>query len=265
MVDKFSFRRTKERSFHIEIDSVTKRHLMFFMQNELEYYNSMINNVTIRLRAFPEEIVAIRDGYGRLWSAIAFTGKNIREFLKEDISKWPKSLRDAVPQSSISNGKVTIDEKKLLLFDAISMPGRIHPSMRQHIAAEVLSTILPQADQLIQGQKSISGSMKDPVYMLVPRAYPEKRHIQLTKDLIKVKYNKELDQSEITVPYTDKPLIIKDHDISSEKYNVLLIRQQPNVNVNSSTPWQVDLVITNHRYVIDIVDQNIYTKRRKVA
>jgi hypothetical protein len=265
MSDKFNFKRTKERSFQIEIDNISKRHLMFFMQNELSYYNNVINNGTMRLRAFPEEIVAMREGFGRLWAAIAFTGKNIREFLKEDIKKWPQVLKDAVPQIAIQNGRVSIDEKKLMLFDAISVTGNIHPAMRQHIASELLSTMLPQADQLVQCHKSTTGQMKDPVHMLVPREYPERRHIQLTRDLIKMSYNKEKEQTEITVPYTDKPLIIKDHDLTAEKFNVMLIRQQPNVSVNANTPWQIDLMITSHKYLMDIVDQNLYTKKKRVA
>lgn len=266
MSNKFNFKsRTRERSFVIELDNVSKRHLLFFMKNELDYYNNVINNGTMRLRAFPEEIVAMREGYGRLWSTVAFCGKNLREFLKKDLKSWPKVLRDAVPHSAIQNNQVVIDEKKLMLLDSISVTGNIHPAMRQHIASELLSTMLPQADQLVQGQKNSTGQMKDPVHMLVPRNYPERRHIQLTRDLVKMKYNKEKDLTEITIPYTDKPLIVKDHNLTEEKFNVMLIRQQPNVQVNVDTPWQIDLMITSHKYLMDITDQNLYVKKKRAA
>lgn len=264
---KFSnFKRsTREKSYHIELDSISKRHLNFFIENELSYYNNLINNVTMRLRAFPEEVVSLREGYGRLWSAVAFSGKSFREFLKKDLPDWPKSVSSLLPASAIKNGKVSIDDKKLMLFDAINVTGNIHPSMRKHISSELLSAILPQADQLIQGQKNSTGQMKDPVHMLVTRAYPERRHVQLTKDLVKLSYDKDKQQTLVTVPYTDKPLVVKDHDLTNEKWDVMLIRQQPNVSVNNNTPWQIDLMITNHKYLLDIVDQNIYTKRKRAA
>lgn len=259
-------RRTgKERSYHIELDNVSKRHLKFFMENELNYYNYLVNNATIRLRAFPEEVVALREGYGRLWSAVAYLGKNLREFIKKDVKEWPNSISTLLPSSAVQNGKVSIDEKKLMLFDAISGIGNIHPTMRRHMASELLSTILPQADQLVQSHKNSTGQMRDPVHMLMPKQYPERRHIQLTRDLVKINYNRETQQSEVTVPYTDKPLIVKDFNLTEEKWDIMLIRQQPNISVTAESPWQIDLVITNHKYLMDLTDQNVYAKKRKAA
>ena len=50
-----------------------------------------------------------------------------------------------------------------------------------------------------------------------------------------------------------------------EKYNIMIIRQQPGVSVTNDTPWQVDLIITTHNYMLDITDQNIYSKKRRAA
>lgn len=260
-----SKRASLEKSFHIEIDNVSRRHLMFFMKNELDYYNELINNVTMRLRAFPEEIMTLREGYGRMWASIAFYGKNFRELLKSNVSSWPKAISATVPQSIVKSDKVVLDDRRIMIFDALSVTGNIHPVMRKNIANELLSAILPQADQLVQGQKNSQGQMRDPVHMLVPHYYPERRHIQLTRELVKVKYNKDKNQSEITIPYTDKPLIVKDHNIADEKWNVMLIRQQPNISVTADSPWQVDLMITSHNYLLDLTDQNIYSKRRRAA
>lgn len=255
----------KERSFSIELDSTSKRHLKFFMENELSYYNRIIDSVTVRLRAFPEEVVSMRDGYGKLWSAIAYSGMNLRDLIKKDVKNWPAAFSGSLPANLVENNRFVINEKKLMLFDAISQTGNIHPQMRTHIASEILSTILPQADQLVQSQKNALGTMKDPVHMLVPKYYPERRHIQLTKDLVKIVYNKEQQQSEITIPYTDRPLIVKDSNLSEEKYNIMVIRQQPNVSVTNQSPWQIDLMITSHKYLVDLTDQNVYLKKRQAA
>lgn len=258
-------RATREKSFHVEVDTVSRRHLMFFIKNELDYYNELINNVTMRLRAFPEEITSLREGYGKLWTAVAYSGKNFRELLKTKVSSWPKAISESVPTFIIKNDQVILDDRKVMLFDAISVKGDIHPTMRKNIASELLSAILPQADQLIQGQKNLQGQMRDPVHMLVPHYYPERRHIQLTRELVKLNYNKDKQQTEVTIPYTDKPLIVKDHNIVDEKWDIMLIRQQPNISVTVDSPWQIDLMITSHKYLLDITDQNIYSKKRRAA
>lgn len=261
----FARKSSREKSYIIEIDNVSKRHLRFFMSNELLYYNELINNVTMKLRAFPEEVTKLRDGYGKLWSTLAFTGLDLRNYLGKGVKSWPKILLSALPSSAIQNDAVVIDHKKALLFDALAVTGNIHPKMRKNLASEVLSTILPQADQLVMSQKNGTGQMRDPVYMLMPKMYPERRHIQLTSDLIKIKWNKEKGWSEITVPYTDKPLIVKDHNLSEEKFNIVLIRQQPGIPVADDTPWQIDLMITSHNYLLDLTDQSLHTKKRKAA
>ena len=169
-----------ERSYHIEIDAISQRHLRFFMDNELRYYNALVNNVTMRLRAFPEEVVTLREGFGKLWSTLAFTNKNLRDFTKKEVSAWPKNISSTVPTSAIKNGKFVVEDKKMMLFDSLVVQGDIHPQMRKHMASEVLSYILPQADQLVAAQKNPSGQMRDPVHMLTPKSYPERRHIQLS-------------------------------------------------------------------------------------
>jgi hypothetical protein len=238
---------------------------MFFMAQELNYYNGMVNNATIRLRAFPEEIMALKDGLERLWSAVAFSGQNIRELAKLEMVKWPRELRTAVPSAYIKDGKLNFNDKKFMLFDIVSMKGNIHPQMRRNLAAELLRNIIPQAEQLVQGQKNTAGQMRDPVHMLMPMDYPERRHIQLVRDAVTMSYDHDKKQTEITIPYTDKPLIVRDSNLTVEKYDILVIRQQPNVEVNESTNWQVAMMHTTHRYLLDMTDQNVHARKRRAA
>ena len=265
--NKPSFRRpgSWEKSYNINIDPVTKKHLKFFMANELAYYNTLITNATMRLRAFPEEVMELKEGYERLWNAIAWSGMNIRELAKIELKKWPNELRTAVPSSSTKNGKLNLSDRKMMLFDSISYQGKIHPSMRRAIASELFRTMIPQAEQLVQSQKNTTGQMRSPVHMLMPFEYPEKRHIQLTRDLIKIKWNPENRSTEITVPYTDKPLIVKDHNITDERFDMIVIRQQPNVEVNEASSWQITLLNTNHRYMMELTDQSLHMRRKRAA
>lgn len=255
----------RERSHTIDIDPVTKGHLKFFMEQELNYYNNMINNTTIRLRAFPEEIVALKEGYERFWSAVAYSGLNIRDLAKIDLKKWPRELRTAVPSVAIKDGKLNFNDKKFMLFDIVSMKGNIHPQMRRVLSAELLKSVIPQAEQLVQLQKNSTGQMKAPIHMLMPMAYPERRHIQLISDIVNMRYNHETRQTEISIPYTDKPLIVRDANLADEKYEIMIIRQQPHIEVNESSNWQISLMHATHRYLLDQTDQNMNVRRQRRA
>lgn len=255
----------RERSHTIDIDPITKGHLKFFMKQELNYYNNMINNTTIRLRAFPEELVALKEGYERLWSALAYSGLNIRDLANIDLKKWPHDLRITVPSSATKNGKLHFNDKKFMLFDIVSMKGNIHPQMRRVLSAELLKSVLPQAEQLVQLQKNSTGQMRSPIHMLMPMEYPERRHIQLISDIVKMRYNHETKQTEITIPYTDKPLIVRDANLADEKYDVMIIRQQPHIEVNESTNWQISLMHSTHRYLLDQTDQLLHARKQRRA
>lgn len=256
-------RKNKDRSLTIEIDAITKRHLKFFMQQELAYYNMLINNATMRLRAFPEEFLGLKDGYERLWCTLAFHGKSIRELARMPLSRWPKDLRSSLPSACIAGDKLQVSEKKMMLFDIVSVRGNIHPQMRKVLAAEMLRYMIPQAEQLVQSQKNSTGQMRSPVQMLMSYDYPEKRHIQLAKELVAVTYDADNKCSLIKVPYTDRPLVVRDSNLTSDRFDVLVIRQQPNIDVNDDTPWHISMINSPHRYLLDLTDQHMHATRRR--
>lgn len=253
-----------DRTYNIEIDAISKRHLSFFISNELSYYNSLVNDVNMRLRAFPDDVMGMRGTYDKLWSAVAFGNVNLRALIKRPISKWHEIYKTAAFMLPTKDGKLVIEDKKLMLFDALTAPGKIHPNMRRSMATELLKTAISQAENLSYIQKSSTGTMRSPVQMLLPAETHEKRHVQLTNDLFEMRYDREKKQSEIRVPYTDRPLVIKDHDVSDEKATVLIIRQ-PADGIDQNAPWQVSFMNTQHRYLMEVRDQSGFQRRKRVA
>jgi hypothetical protein len=246
-----------ERSYSIEIDRTTKRHLSFFAANELEYYNRLISDVTMRLRAFPQEIIEMRGPYEELWNSLAFSNQNPRKLGKTKLSSWPRALREAAAFLPIVNGYAQLEDRKLLIFDVLSENGRIHPVMRRNLASALIKTAIAQADVLLQSQKSSTGQMRNAVQMLLPADPAEKRHLQLSRDLIDLRWHKDANHTAITIPYTDRPLIINDHNITDEKFTMIAVRpmQLP------EGPWQVILYNAPVEYLLDLRDP-VYHMRR---
>jgi hypothetical protein len=249
---------TWERSYMIDIDKVSKRHLRFFAANELEYYNRLIGDVTMRLRAFPEEINGMKGPYEKLWNALAYTNQNLRRLGKTKISHWPDILKNAATLLPAKDGELQLDDRKLLIFDVLSENGKIHPQMRRNLASELIKTAIAQADSLVQSQKSTTGQMRNAIQMLLPAELNEKRHLQISKDLLELRWNKDSKQTEITMPYTDKPLIIRDHNITDEKFTIMVIRPLQ----TSDDQWQIVLYNTPSRYMLDLRDPVPNMRRR---
>ncbi len=247
-----------ERSYLIDVDTISKRHLKFFAANELAYYNRLIGDVTMRLRAFPEELNGMKGPYEKLWNALAYSNQNLRKLGKIKISSWPDLLKNAVTFLPVKDDHLQLDDRKLLIFDVLAEDGKIHPHMRRSLASELIKTAIAQAEHLLQSQKSATGQMRNAIQMLLPADSNEKRHLQISSDLIKLRWDKDAKQTEITVPYTDKPLIINDHNITDEKFTMMIARplQSPD------GPWQVVLYNTPSRYMLELRDPVAHTRRR---
>lgn len=246
-----------ERSYMVELDRISKRHLGFFAANELEYYNRLIGDVTMRLRAFPDEMLAMRGPHEKLWNALAYTNQNLRKLKRTKVSSWSDVLQNVAGLFPIEDDQLQLDDRKLLIFDVLADGGKIHPHMRRNLAAELIKTAITQADILLQSQKSTSGQMRSAIQMLLPAAPNEKRHIQLSRDLITMRWNKDARQTEITLPYTDRPLIVSDYDITDEKFNLMVIRplQGP------EGQWQIVLYNTPSRYMLELRDPVAHLRR----
>jgi hypothetical protein len=247
-----------ERSYLIDIDNISKRHLKFFAVNEFEYYNRLIGDVTMRLRAFPEEINSMKGTYEKLWNALAYSNQNLRKLGKTKVSSWPESLKNSVTFLPIKDDQLQLDDRKLLIFDVLAENGKIHPQMRRSLASELIKTAIVQADALLQSQKSVTGQMRNAIQMLLPAEPHEKRHLQISKDLLELHWNKDAKQTEITLPYTDRPLIIRDQNITDEKFTMMIVRplQAPDGQ------WQIVLYNTPARYMLELRDPVPHMRRR---
>lgn len=98
--------------------------------------------------------------------------------------------------------------------------------------------------------------------MLLPAESAEKNHLQLVRELIKLEWNSTNRSTEITVPYTDRQLVIKDHNLTDEKFNLIVLKP----SINSESQWQAVLYNTQARYLLDLRDSMPYVRnKRKVA
>ena len=93
--------------------------------------------------------------------------------------------------------------------------------------------------------------MKNPIQMLQPKEFEFKRHLQLTKELSKILYDKDTESSFVTIPYIETPIKVEGYDLVKSQFNHITIRQRPGSPPAADTQWQ-SISIESNRHVLYI-------------
>jgi hypothetical protein len=255
-------RQNSERTYNISLGDITKRNLISFMVEELNYYNTLVVGFNSKIRVLYNEIEAIRDNYERVWLAVAQTGIDLRELAKTPIDTWPDTF---VPYAEliVKGNRLIISERMMMLFDLSATKAKFHPLMRRLIAAEVLHWVQPQAKQIAESDLSTTGQMRAPIQMLQPHEYIFKRHIQLINGIVEMTYDAENGSTVLKIPYSNEPILIEGHDLTKMRHDHFIIRQKVGEVPNPDTPWQVTVKEGSSKYMLEITDMS-YSSRKKI-
>lgn len=249
-------RATYQKVFEFTPSVELENNLIYFMTQELNYYNSLISQLTPRLRAFPKEILHLRDKDLRLWEVCAEYAVDPNQLVTYPVEQWPKHLQHhgQVVYDQQGNSKISAGQISVLAIAA--GPARLHAHMRKHMAVEILNYMYSQADTLLAAQKT--DTMRAPMQMLQTCTVDNKRHIQLERRLVKINYDAESGDSLITVPYSKEPIRIANVDISESRFTIMVIRcPHPG---SKDKKWHVELKDPTSKYLINLTD---YTERRR--
>lgn len=253
--------RSWERTYNIELDNSTKKNLWSYMKHELHYYNTLVNELNGKIRVFPNEIANIKDQYEKLWSTIAQTGVDIRNLVKTPVDTWPESFQP-FKNILVENGKILLDDKKMMLYAIPASKADIHPLVRRSIALEILKWIQPVAKSIEQSSKH-NGSLSGPLQMLQPLSIENKRHVQLVSNIVDLTYDPEKNVTLIRIPYSDKEISIQNQDLTKTACDNIIIRQVPNRTVNHLSPWQLTIKQGAGRYLLDLIDMSYRPNTKK--
>lgn len=252
-----NYRKNRERTFNINLDITTKRYLHGYMEQELHYFNTLINEFNSKLRVLSTEIENIKNQTEQLWLTVAQTGINIRN-LPTSFDAWPSAL---TPFKTLITGGL-INERMLILFDIAATKAVIHPSVRKAIASEVLHWVQPQAFQIAESNKNSLGQMRSPIQMLQPSDITRKRHLQLFNDMVEFTYNNETNSTLVKIPYTKSDIIVEGYNLTKEPHDNIIIRQQPGLVPANDTAWQITLKEGTGKYLLNLSDM-AHGRRKK--
>jgi hypothetical protein len=249
-----------QKTFEVHLSNETKANLLYFIKQELAYYNALIENLTPWLRTFPQELIAFKGNEKRIWNTVAEFGLNAKELSKKPLNEWPDILgtqKEALYNIMIdSAGVPKLSPRQLELLKILSAPAKLPNVIRNIIASEMLKHMQSQAEILESALKT--EVMRGPVQMLQQQTLESKRHLQIPAALVSsIKYNETDRVTEIRIPYTNQPLVIHDVDLTNVPYKLMVVRSPHPGDRNGK--WHVDLKDTNS-YLIGLTD---YDDRRR--
>ena len=254
--------RSFERTYNIDLNDNDKKHLKSLMVQELNYYNTLITELNSKLRVLYTEIINLKDAYERIWINVAQTGIDLRILAKKPLDQWPETFKPYQEQIA-KNSRLLITDRMMMIMDIAATKANIHPQVRRMIAMEIFKNVYPMAKQIEELHTNASGQMRNPIQMLQPKEFEFKRHLQLTKDLTKIKYDKDTESSFITIPYIDEPIKIVGYDLVKSQFNHITIRQRPGSPPSADTQWQITIREGTGQYMLNLTDMSYASKKKK--
>ena len=228
-------------SFEIELPASTKNRLKSIMQNDLLYYNHIIDNLTPIMRREPEFLLQINENLEKLWGEIAFTGIVLKNVHTLTETQLPKSL---IPFSKTlfgvdKNNNRTFTEKLEIFCSIPALPIQVSNVTKRGMALEILKYFKEQAKLVSKGNKD--QEFKTSFSLLEKQDILRKRHIQLLKSEIKGEWDEEKGESTLILPYIGT-LKIPNWNITEFKNWDIAVINQSGQYPGPLSPWTITFV-----------------------
>jgi hypothetical protein len=255
-------KRFRDLAVTVDISTSDKTRLKAFMQHELSYYNALVGSLGPRCRTFPEHLLALHKDWEKLFSQIAYEGKSLKnlERAKPDavLTEGQEPFRKFLVGLD-SQGKRFLNDRMYSIMSAAAAPATVHPVVRRNMASTILSFYKDQAGRVIN-RNEVATETQD-VYkkapeMLLQHDMVTKRHLQLPRStLYSVTYDATKDATLIENCYSENPIAIPGHDLTSNNHwNYIIIHQEPGIEVLPNSNWVVDIKHSMNPYLIKYYD-----------
>lgn len=255
----FKRRPTSRRIFAIQPNLNLQKNLKYFMQQELHYYNTLVESFNPRIKAFPQDVISIKDREIKLLETCGQLSFNPDKLLKTKNEEWPEALKSYGSVIFDETGKSRINDTQLAIMQIGTAPAHIHHQVRRNMLSELFSLISSQANIFLSAQKT--EHLRAPVHMLQSQTWETKHHLQIPSSIVEMFYNNDTNLTEIKTPYNKSPIIVYGYNLTDIPYNMMIVRA-PNVGEEKPT-WRLEFKDTTNRYLLNLSDPRAYKKRQR--
>lgn len=250
-------RKHQDHSHFIVVDAQDQKRLQAFVLHELALYNTIVECFESRTRAFPKQVSAITDTEIQLLAALCEHGLQIQDLNNAD-AKLPERIQQLMPALKDNQGKFALADHMKWIFETIlKQKFAVVPQTKKQMVVDLLQFFREQADILKDPQNSavMEVAYRVPPSNLSKQDIHSKRHLQVPRSAIKIKYNHEQDLTEITTPLTHNPIQVLGVNLNEfNRWTTMVIRQEPGRWVSYDTPWVAEFRDTHNKYLIKLTD-----------
>lgn len=248
---------TNQRTFELEMSESALNHLSYFIKQELAYYNQLVESMTPRLRAFPHELISMKDRERKLLEVCAEHAIDPQKMIQHSKDEWPEHLRQHWSLLKEPDGSIKISPAHANVISTVSAPARLHGTVRRNIAVEMFRYMSAQAEVIVASAKLADG-LKSPLQMLQKHTLETKRHLQIPGRLTEISYDSEKDRTNIRLPYCRDSISVSGYDLTEIPHRSVIVRMPH--PTNGDNRWFIDFR-DSEGYSISLTDHNDRRRR----
>lgn len=224
--------RFRNSSYAVIIDEADQRRIQQFALHELAYYNTLIENLESRTRAFPKQVSDVSDAQIEAMCAAVQNNQLVESELVPD---WLQFVSGQLLKTKV----VMIPETKRLMtkgmFEFFRDQAQILKDPIQNDKLEMAYKVSAQNLSKLDAQ--------------------QKRHVQIPRSQVRVQWDHANEQTLLFTPFNQKPIQIPSVNLNErEGWHMCILRQEPGRWVQPETPWLAEFRHTNNSYMIRLTD-----------
>lgn len=228
-MNKRAFRNS---SYTVWISESDQTRIRQFALHELAFYNTIIENLESRTRAFPKQLAELTN------TQIEAVCDSVKQGALTESVKSPEWLHFVAGQI-LKPRVVMIPETKALmtrtLFEFFRDQAQIFKEPINNDKLELSYRVSAQNLSKLDAQ--------------------QKRHVQIPRSQVKIQWDTTRDCSLISTPFNAEPIQIPGTNLNErEGWHMLVLRQEPGRWVTPDTPWMAEFRHTQNQYLIRLTD-----------
>jgi hypothetical protein len=229
MMNKRAFRNS---SYTVWVSESDQTRLRQFALHELAFYNTIIENLESRCRAFPKQVADLTG------AQIELLCESVKHNKLEETVLMPDWLQ-YVTRQLLKPKLVVIPETKVMmtrsLFEFFRDQAQIFKEPINNDKLEISYKVSPQNLSKLDSQ--------------------QKRHVQIPRSQVRIKWDAEKDASSIFTPLNAEGIQVPGINLNErDGWHMLVLRQEPGRWVQPDSPWLAEFRYTQNAYLIRLTD-----------
>lgn len=190
------------------------------------------------------------------------------------LAPYMKTSRNDVRDTFLSNRDLILDiakdknnMKRIKLSDYTDIQlriigisiciGGILPTMKRAMLSEIINYNLDIIEQMDKTNTEDEIYYAKPIQLLHPVNLSYKNSLQISKNLLKLTYNKDINQTEVFIPYTKTSICVSGNLVKNKFWNMFLIKF--NYNKENKEYWTISTFKIKEEFILK---QSSITKKR---